>query len=91
MTDTEHPPRPERDALYFCGHHLGHGIQSNRMENLTRHRLAIGAMGRRTSRCNGPGLAVLAPLPLSGDVGQTRNVRRGYDDSRGKDCGSDGH
>ena len=44
------------------------------MENLTRHRLAIGAMGRRTSRCNGPGLALLAPRPLSGDVRRTRRT-----------------
>ena len=36
-----------------------------------------------TSRCSGPGLAVLAP-PLSMRVGQTENARLGHDDPRGR-------
>jgi hypothetical protein len=43
------------------------------MENVPRHWLGSSATGRRTSRYNGPGLAVLAPA-AEREVSQTRTV-----------------
>jgi len=64
MTNPECAGRLDSGRVWRHGsgeHHRSLGMESDSLESAMRRRLSVGARARRTTRCSGPGLALLAP------------------------------